>query len=740
MIQRHLWAAAVFVGSCLSGCGPDASGDVTVDVGVESVDGADGPVRDATAEPGDDANRGECAPRCPDPMADAAPPEPDAARPEPDAAPPEPDAAPPEPDAAPPEPDAAPPECASPAVCVPGDRRCQQGGPSTCELDPNGCAEWVVGQPCADDASCQLDRCVPRCQDECAAGASTCEVGGPVGARVCGQHDDDLCLEWGPALPCPAGDVCADGACAACADRPEAPNGRDDNCNGLIDEAPRGTLPTWCIVQWPPVLETRPGTPTSTTYGRVYTEGLTEAAGAHPGVVAQVGFGPVGSDPSGPGWQFTGAAYNLQIGNDDEYMAVLVPELAGQYDYAWRFSVDGGQTFGHCDVAGTAQGAYVPAAAGHLGVFDSPQWGNLQFPHELLATSGEETDVVYGQVFLAGVTDRPGPGAGLRAELGVGTEGADPAQFPQFWRWAPGVYNVDVGANDEYMARLTAGAPGRYDYAWRYSADDGRTWLYADTNGTDDGYDPGHAGALTVRERNPIPGCADDWMEDNDTRDTAFLTGPGFRNDLQLCNGDHDWYAIEVCAGGVVGLDATFDDDNLDMAARLFDGRGALVDVSDNAFPASHLNYASPRAQTVYAEVYGDVGPYSLAVRVDCEAGLCFEDRHEPNDQQADAVALAEGWQRDLSICANEADFFAVDVCARGEVGAIVTFEQARGELEVHVLDARGRIVGMSPLNVDGRRISNYTAFAAQTVFVRVRGRQAQQNRYDMLLLVTGCD
>ena len=81
-----------------------------------------------------------------------------------------------------------------------------------------------------------------------------------------------------------------------------------------------------------------------------------------------------------------------------------------------------------------------------------------------------------------------------------------------------------------------------------------------------------------------------------------------------------------------------------------------------------------------------------------------------------------------------------MDVCAGGQVGAIVTFEQARGELEVHVLDARGRIVGMPPLNVDGRRISNYTAFAAQTVFVRVRGRQAQQNRYDMLLLVTGCD
>ena len=38
----------------------------------------------------------------------------------------------------------------------------------------------------------------------------------------------------------------------------------------------------------------------------------------------------------------------------------------------------------------------------------------------------------------------------------------------------------------------------QFDYAYRYTVTDGRDWVYADDDGTGNGYDPAHAGALTV--------------------------------------------------------------------------------------------------------------------------------------------------------------------------------------------------------------------------------------------------
>ena len=107
------------------------------------------------------------------------------------------------------------------------------------------------------------------------------------------------------------------------------------------------------------------------------------------------------------------------------------------------------------------------------------------------------SDLAFGQVWIDGVTDQPGATAGLVAELGYGSDGSDPSVNPAAWQWTPAVYNLDVGNNDEFMARLTVPAPGAYDYCCRYSYFGG-PWLYADLDGTNNGYSPVQAGALTV--------------------------------------------------------------------------------------------------------------------------------------------------------------------------------------------------------------------------------------------------
>ena len=107
------------------------------------------------------------------------------------------------------------------------------------------------------------------------------------------------------------------------------------------------------------------------------------------------------------------------------------------------------------------------------------------------------SDLAFGQLWIDAVTNHPGATAGLVAELGYGPDGSDPSVNPAAWQWTPAVYNLDVGNNDEFMARLTVPAPGAYDYCYRYSYFGG-PWLYADLDGTNNGYSPSQAGALTV--------------------------------------------------------------------------------------------------------------------------------------------------------------------------------------------------------------------------------------------------
>lgn len=138
-----------------------------------------------------------------------------------------------------------------------------------------------------------------------------------------------------------------------------------------------------------------------------------------------------------------------------------------------------------------------------IGSWSSPHetidYADLRFPPTLDHTISavNRTANVYGQVWIDGVTDLPGPAPGLRAQLGFGPTGSDPATSPD-WIWVDAAFNVDVGANDEFVASLLPEAVGTFDYAYRYSTTHGADWIYADLDGTLNGYSPPQAGRLTV--------------------------------------------------------------------------------------------------------------------------------------------------------------------------------------------------------------------------------------------------
>jgi hypothetical protein len=108
---------------------------------------------------------------------------------------------------------------------------------------------------------------------------------------------------------------------------------------------------------------------------------------------------------------------------------------------------------------------------------------NLQFPITLSVDAGAPTDLIFGRVYEAGVTEPAGASSRISAQLGYGASGSDPTTST--WSWAPMAYNVQFGNDDEYMGTLTVPAAGTFAYTTRASLD-GVNWTYCDSDGAGD--------------------------------------------------------------------------------------------------------------------------------------------------------------------------------------------------------------------------------------------------------------
>lgn len=103
------------------------------------------------------------------------------------------------------------------------------------------------------------------------------------------------------------------------------------------------------IVQ--PLSAVEPGTPIRAL---VWVDGHSAAEGPTVGVTAQLGFGPVGSDPDDPGagWSWTAMRYDGEASGADRLTGTVRPEEAGSFHVALRVSTDGGGSWQVADRGG----------------------------------------------------------------------------------------------------------------------------------------------------------------------------------------------------------------------------------------------------------------------------------------------------------------------------------------------------------------------------------------------------
>jgi hypothetical protein len=212
-------------------------------------------------------------------------------------------------------------------------------------------------------------------------------------------------------------------------------------------------------------------------YIKAYEPGLTTLSGEQSNLFGWVGYSSTNDNPSNPGWTWVPATFNVEIGNDDEYVATLSGLAIGTYYYAGRFQI------------GT--GSYV--YAGSAGVWnndnvtlninaDVVNFANIQSPTSGTITEGTSNFDVYAQVYEPGVTEAAGQGAGISAWIGYSSADSNPNGND--WTWVAATFNVQFGNNDEYVANIASGlTPGTYYYASRFLKTGSSTYVYGGTNG-----------------------------------------------------------------------------------------------------------------------------------------------------------------------------------------------------------------------------------------------------------------
>lgn len=115
-------------------------------------------------------------------------------------------------------------------------------------------------------------------------------------------------------------------------------------------------------------------------------------------------------------------------------------------------------------------------------------------------TSYSATPTITGGVYIAGESGTGGPATLITAQVGFGPQGIAPDDA--LWTWYPATYLGAGGDYDLYIAtpHLTIAGALNYCYRFRRGA---APWVYADLDGSSNGFDTNKLGTVTVAQLPP---------------------------------------------------------------------------------------------------------------------------------------------------------------------------------------------------------------------------------------------
>ncbi len=126
-----------------------------------------------------------------------------------------------------------------------------------------------------------------------------------------------------------------------------------------------------------------PDLESETVYAEGWEPGVTAGSGAGPGLQVQVGFGALTADPEL--WLWADAEYHGESGDNDVWKAKLNSDVAGDFRFTFRFSLDGenwvladaGGSLDGFDIQETGEWAVVEAGDGPIILQVDPKFGSV---------------------------------------------------------------------------------------------------------------------------------------------------------------------------------------------------------------------------------------------------------------------------------------------------------------------------------------------------------------------------
>jgi hypothetical protein len=184
--------------------------------------------------------------------------------------------------------------------------------------------------------------------------------------------------------------------------------------------------------------------------------------------------------------------------------------------------------------------------------------------------------------------------------------------------------------------------------------------------------------------------CQDDDMEPNDSAAEASRVEAGTYQGRKICDGDEDWFEVDVPAGYVFGAGIDHTAENGQLSLDVFDSNGTTMlatgQVDGTWVIATLEGQASQR--TLLVRVRGGAGvenSYELSVVIEQQVS-CEPDGYEPNDLPNQASVVPEGEYPDLTVC-NDLDWYRFDLNQGDALSVLIEFTQAQGDLDLWVID-----------------------------------------------------
>ncbi len=250
---------------------------------------------------------------------------------------------------------------------------------------------------------------------------------------------------------------------------------------------------------------------------------------------------------------------------------------------------------------------------------------------------------------------------------------------------------------------------------------------------------------LTISLGEAPPPCQEDEHEPNESRFAAERLAPGDHGGLTVCAArQDDWFYVDIDEADDLEVTLTFrtNDGNLDL--DLHKPSGSRVDRSATLRGEEVVGWRAEgdgrHAFRVYAaSVRGVQGvPYQLEITVTTPEDRCGRDGgFEPNDSRNQAEEIEPRRHRDLQLCFEDEDWYALDLNGGDEFEVEIEFDHDEGDLDMQLFEPGSFSVWeRSESHSDDERISA-TAEEAGEHLLRVFGEEAG---YELIFEVDSCE